>query len=554
MTKYDGLSHPGTVPALTLGIAPAWIEAHCVVPNDELQGQPFTPTLDHLVWLANWYRVRPEAKLGQKNTAFHYRTGVWVAAQKVGKSPAMAAEALFEFVGPSLFGGFAEKEQVYYCADHGCPCGWGSDAGDFEPYVYAPGEPMGRLWPSPRLQFAAVAEDQVENTWGALVPMINMGPLADMLKAGEEFINHPWGGRDARMEIVTSKANTRLGARITAGKCDEIGLWNDHNKMKKFWRTMARGAAGMGGRLSGVTNPPDPSEASQAQALLETPAKDVYKHHFPPPAELDFKKKRERIEIFRYNYQWSPWVDVKSIEAEAADVMRENPGEAERFFGNRIVVGSRAWIQPTIWEQRARPKLEISKRTKIVCGFDGSEVNDWTGIRAETLDFHQFTPRYFGGRRETIWDPAAWDGRVPRNEVHAAWEDIFREFDVVRVYCDPFKWETELAEWADRYGDRIFIEWRTNRISQMHSSLEHFKTDIVGADSKFTHDGCVTTSAHVRNAVEVARPGQKYILNKASESQKIDLAMSAVLAHEAATDAVAAGDRQMNDTTNYAWI
>jgi hypothetical protein len=38
-----------------------------------------------------------------------------------------------------------------------------------------------------------------------------------------------------------------------------------------------------------------------------------------------------------------------------------------------------------------------------------------------------------------------------------------------------------------------------------------------------------------------ARPAGRYVLKKASESQKIDVGMCAILAHEAAGDAIAAG-------------
>ncbi|MGY2747219.1 hypothetical protein [Arthrobacter sp. UYCu723] len=539
-------AHEGSIPQVTLGrLAASWMYAHLVVPDGDAAGDPFRPTLDHIVYLGNFYEVRPTAKPGERNVAFRYRTALWMAAQKVGKSPGIAAEACFEFVGPAVFNGFATFGETYRCRDHGCPCGW--------EYEYAAGEPMGRPWSTPRIQIAAVVEDQVENTWGALVPMIDNGPLANLLKTGEAFIKHPNKNRDSRIETVTSKADGRLGARISRGLCDEIGLWTDSNKMKKFWRTLARGAAGMGGRLGNSTNCYDPAEASQAQELHESRQKDVYKHYFPPPTSLDFRLKADRRKIFAFNYRFSPWVDTRSIESEASAVMESNPAEAERFFGNRIVAGSRSWLQPAQWEKR-KASFTVSPRTKVCAGFDGSETNDITGIRLETLDFQQFTPRYFNGERETIWDPTNWDGRVPRPEVHRAWEDIFREFDVVRAYCDPFKFETELDEWKAMYGDTIFFEWRTNRISQMHASLERFKTDIIEPDSKFSHDGCETTAIHMRNAVERARPGQKYILGKATEMQKIDLAMSSTLAHEAAADAVANGDRNIIDTTTYAWL
>jgi hypothetical protein len=46
-----------------------------------------------------------------------------------------------------------------------------------------------------------------------------------------------------------------------------------------------------------------------------------------------------------------------------------------------------------------------------------------------------------------------------------------------------------------------------------------------------------------------ARPGEKYIIGKPAEHQKIDIAMSGILAHEATMDAIAAGDFVEAETT-----
>jgi hypothetical protein len=81
----------------------------------------------------------------------------------------------------------------------------------------------------------------------------------------------------------------------------------------------------------------------------------------------------------------------------------------------------------------------------------------------------------------------------------------------------------------------------------MHSSLERFRTDVHNAESKFTHDGDTDTYTHLRNAIVRARTVDKltgirtYIIGKPTDHQKIDLAMSSVLAHEAAMDAIASG-------------
>jgi hypothetical protein len=318
--------------------------------------------------------------------------------------------------------------------------------------------------------------------------------------------------------------------------------------MKKFMRTLRRGAAGMGGRASESTNPYDPAENSQAQDTHESKRKDVLKHFYPPPAHLDFALKRDREQIFRWNYASSPWVDIRSIEAESSALAETNPAEAERFFGDRIVAGSGAWLEMPKWEARkVKTPITVAARTKVTLGFDGSDNNDHTGIRLETLAGYQFTPTYGDAKRKTYWDPADWQGRVPRAEVNAAVSELASEFEIVRAYCDPMFWETEIDLWASEYGERVFIKWATNRITAMHSSLERFRTDVHNAESKFTHDGDTDTYTHLRNAIVRARTVDKltgirtYIIGKPTDHQKIDLAMSSVLAHEAAMDAIASG-------------
>ena len=523
-----------------------------MIPEGDNAGDPFVPTLDHRVWLANWYEVKPSAKPGERNVAFKHRTGQWMAAQKVGKSPGVAAETCLEFVGPALFDGFAVEGEFYSCADHGCPCGG--------VYFYEVGEPKGRHWPTPRIQLAAVVEDQVENTWGALVPMIDDGPLANVIpKTGEAFIRHPNRNRDSRVEIVTSKADGKLGARISSGKADETGLWTDQNSMKKFMRTLRRGAAGMGGRVSESTNPYDPAENSQAQDTHESKRKDVLKHYFPPPAHLDFSLKKDREQIFRFNYASSPWVDIRSIEAESQGLAESNPAEAERFFGNRIVAGSGSWMDMPKWEKRkADPPVVVSARTRVTFGFDGSDNNDHTGIRLETLDGHQFTPVYGEARRKTYWRPEDWQGRVPHAEVNAAVSELASEFEIVRAYCDPMFWETDIDNWASEYGEKVFLKWRTNSINAMHASLERFRTDVYNTESAFTHDDDPDVFVHMRNAIIRARTVDKltgiraYILGKPADHQKFDLAMSSVLAHEARMDAIADGALAA-ETPNYVY-
>jgi hypothetical protein len=188
--------------------------------------------------------------------------------------------------------------------------------------------------------------------------------------------------------------------------------------------------------------------------------------------------------------------------------------------------------------------------------FDGSDSDDWTALRAETMDGFQFTPTYSIGdeRFPTIWDPAQFGGRIPRSHVHAAVEQMFRDHDVVRFYYDPPDWKTEGESWALLYGEKVVIEWATYRTTQMHASLERFVTDLT--TGRITHDGCPITKTHIDNARKSPKPGQKYLLAKphGAYHQKIDAAMASVLAHEAAADCRAAGlDKEPDNEPVYVW-
>jgi hypothetical protein len=113
-------------------------------------------------------------------------------------------------------------------------------------------------------------------------------------------------------------------------------------------------------------------------------------------------------------------------------------------------------------------------------------------------------------------------------------------FNVVRFYIDPPYWETEADEAAAKYGDKRVLRWETYRAVQMHAACERLLTDVTKAESGFHHDGCPTTALHMRNARRAARPSQRYVLKKASPTQKIDACVTSIICHEAAGDVTAA--------------
>jgi hypothetical protein len=518
----------------TLGyLVSDWIAAHCVVPDRFQVGSPFVHS-DWQLWnTLNHYRVRESAEWYPDNplmaSAFANRRSQTVRPQKSGKSPMVASIVCAEAVGPVLFAGWARGGEAYVCAENGCLCGW--------VYEYEPGEPMGMCWPTPLIQITATSVEQTDNIYDALRPMIQLGPLAEQIpKTGEEFIRLPNGGR---IDVVTSNARSRLGQRVTFCPQDETGLYTEVSGMIKVAETQRRGLAGMGGRAWETTNPWDPSEDSVGQRTWESTAKDIFRDFPQAPAHLSYKNKTERRKIHKWVYAGSPWVDLDAIEAEAFEIMEKDPAQAERFYGNRIVYGAGQWCEGEDWDARHSDQL-VRAGTEIVWALDGSDVNDWTAIRAELEDGHQFTPCFDDGT-PMVWNPAEHGGQVPRLEVHAAVDLLHERFRVVRAYVDPPYWHTELDEWAHKYGEKIVLPWQTYRPVQMHAACERLVTDVHKKDSGFTHDGCEITGRHVRNAKKAPRPSNRYVLGKPSDAQKIDAAVTSVICHEAAGDATAAG-------------
>lgn len=506
-----------------------WIEAHCRVPGGVYEGEPLVFNGWQLFCSVNHHRVKPDAVVDPRRllAPFFYRRSVIVGPQKCGKSPWGAGELLCDGVGPSVFAGWAVGGERYRCSDHSCGCGW--------EYEYLPGEAMGIPRRKSLLGILAFAEDQTQNVYEPIQAMIHSGPLAEFVKVREGFVRLPNRGMILPM---TAAAKSKLGKPLTGCLGDESGLYTSANRVLDTWQTIRRGVAGMQGRTIELTNPWDPMENSAAQRAFESRRPDIFRYYRKPPTDLDYRKKRERQQIHVHVYADSPWVDTKSaIDPEADELVETDPTQAERFFGNRLVQGLGAFMTDELWTSCTT----TDPPTGPIClGFDGSKSGDWTAIRAETRDGIRFTPTYGPDDRPTIWNPAEWSGRIPKGEVVAAVAELFDRYDVERFYADQDPiWGTQIDEWALGYGEETVIPFPTRVIQRMYFALDRYVNDL--AERTTTHTECAITRTHALNARKVAKPGDKYILGKPSEHQKIDALMADVLAHEAASDARAAG-------------
>lgn len=530
-----------------MAVALDWIERHCVIPDGFRNGQPFTLYGYQALYLQHFYLVKagvPWVPINPiKAPAFVYRRGLLVGPQKLGKDPMEAAQICLEGVGPALFGGYAGRDEGYVCRDHGCSCGW--------EYPYDPGEPKGMLWPTALVQVTAFSEKATDNTYDALRPMIELGPLSSLIpKTGEDFIRLPNGGR---IDTVTSESRSRLGNRITFASQGELGIWDHPTGMDKVADTQWRGLAGMGGRASATTNAWDPAQKSVAQVMYEQGDEDVYVQFTQPPGNLSFTNKDERRRILKAVYPPDTLtpkghVDLDAIEAEAASLVKKDPAQAARFFGNKIVTGSGKAFDIDVWNSRRtahgcnRPNSD-SVRSLITLGFDGSKSGDHTALIATCVMCGWQWPL-------GIWDPAEFGGSIPVDDVNIAVDDAFAKHTVWRFYYDPPYWRDEGAAWSGKYGEDKVKPWETARNRPMAAAVRNYHTAIT--DGTLTHSGDPRYTAHVGNAHKRAlldkdEQGEHlWTVQKASASSalKIDAVPAGVLSWLARTEAVAAGALQ----------
>ena len=278
--------------------------------------------------------------------------------QKHGKGPLAAAITCAEAAGPVRFDG------------------WNAD-----------GEPVGKPWATPHIQVTACSEDQTANTWRALQPMIELGPLGEFFipDTGLTRINLPGGGL---IEPVTASARSRLGQRITFAIQDETHAWVRSNHGLALADNQRRNLAGVGGRFLETTNAFDPVDQSVAQRTQSEPG--VYIDDVDGGAG-SIRNKAERRRVMRKVYGDSltsrgGWVDLDRIDTEIEALLEHDPAQAERFFLNRKLAAEGAAFDPERWDSLIK-KRRTDRNTVIALGVDGARHEDAIAVVATEVEY-----------------------------------------------------------------------------------------------------------------------------------------------------------------------
>lgn len=501
---WRGESYPGEFPSLGWQVA-EWLEEFLVLPDGSRK--PFRLTDEQLELLVRWYALDSSGRRLK-------RRGASMRAKGWGKSPLFGGVAIAELCGPVFFDG------------------WDAD-----------GEPVGRPWPAPWVQIAAVSEDQTDNTYGAAYTMLDESDAADDLDLDIGLTRIHLRDRPAsKIEAVTASSGAREGQRITFAVLDETHLWYPERGGLKLAATLRRNAAKMGGTTFETTNAPELGRGTVAEKTLDAVgAKGLLFDGVEAPWVDDVKdpaQKRKVLEALEVAYSDSStkrggWVDLERIYEEAMDP--DTPeSDVIRFFFNIPRKGDNK-----AWDPKQFAGLVKSVDTAgvpVVLMFDGARTRDCAVLSAWALTE---VPHHFAVQ---VWErPANPDENYehPRGEIRGAVREFIAERDVALfVYDSSFHELNSLYdEWLDEWGEAnpekgtgLMVGYPTASGQRMEKAILRVLEDTRAG--LYTHDGNEQVTAHVMNAV-LGRNRSGYItLQKEKDSLKIDGAVTLTMGYD----------------------
>lgn len=527
-----------------------WIEAMlCHGPGD-VQGEDWVVDDDFALFLCWLYRVHPQDHpLAGRRLV---QRGIFSRAKGFGKSEDAGGFVCAEALGPVRCDGFD-----------------------------ANGDPVGVPVRYPFIRCLATEEDQAGNTYDNVVLMLEEGRAADeyAIDTGltRTFIKEPGGG-----EIVPSTSGdaSKDGGKESASVGDETHLYV-LPRQRQMYGTVARNTGKRKAAeplMLDTTTAWQPGERSVAEQAAERyahlPVEEAVERygvlydHRQGDEPKRFGDDRSVKKALRSAY--GPVVDRMDVDRIVRLVRDAEDPEADlyRYWLNRPRAAASHWLSPDEIKTILRPETIIEPKQMICAGFDGSDSDDHTTLWGCTEDGHLFPVG--------IWaEPLEWPKNerweVPREEVTEAVDWIFETFTVIRLYGDPPWFQTEMGEWAGRYGD-VVREWWTNRDTPMAVACGALRTAIRNEDATIdplplrtdpqTRSGKPLAVAHFENAR--TRKVRIKLEDKAEEAHvvrkerpgsplKIDSVPACVLARKARDDAVKEGEFEITTYERAVW-
>lgn len=500
---------PKGIPDLTLGWQVLeWTDRWLLQPDGPKAGEPWHFTPEQARFIVWWYATNPAGE-------FIYRYGMLRRMKGWGKDPLAAAICCVEFVGPCRFTGFRD------------------------------GQPFAEANQAAWIQTAAVSKDQTRNTMTLFPGMLSKDALQEYeIDLGKEII-YAHHGR-CRIEAVTSSPRALEGGRPSFVVKNETHHWLTNNEGDQMSAVIARNLAKGNSRALAISNAHAPGEGSDAERDYEAYrlGAEGMLYDSVEAGETDLADDDALTTAIEWCRGDSNWINVPRLIKEVRDP-RTAPNDGRRFYLNQLAASEERAFSLEEWNALAKP-YAVAKGALIALGFDGSQTRDHTALIATEIETgYQWVAGY--------WEPhemANGELFIPVDAVKAAVEAAFEDYDVWRMYADPFRWREELAMWAGRYnkpGHEAVVEWNTTMIRKMAYSFAAYRTAIRAGD--LSHDGDERFAACIRNAHKTVHEfrddeGERMwtIAKERPDSPlKIDAAIAGCLSWQARLDAVAAG-------------
>jgi phage terminase large subunit-like protein len=419
----------------------------------------------------------------------------------------------------------------------------------------ASGNPVGVGVTDPYIPMVAYTEEQSDElAYGALMKILEYSELANDFDIGLSRIMRIDGNGKA-VSLATSP-DARDGARTTFQIFDETHRMTTP-RLRAAHRTMLANLPKR--RLSDawsleITTAPAPGEGSVAEDTMDY-ARQVaggaiqdsrlfffHRQAGKDGQELDLSTPEKiRAAVIEASGPAAEWSDIDGIVEQWQDPTADK-SYLERVWLNRLVRASERAFDVERWKDLADPDYLPSDGALITVGFDGARWHDSVAlVGTEILTGFQ----WLLGLWERPENVEKWE--APIDIVDGVVAEAFKRWNVWRMYCDPPYWESLVAEWAGKYGDKRVVEWWTNRPRQMAYAIKAYNTAIMSGD--LLHDGNPHLTRHIGNAVRKILPARDedghplwtIYKERPDSPHKIDAAMAAVLSWEARSDALTAG-------------
>lgn len=496
-----------------------------------MTGEPWRWTPGQKRFLILWYAVDESGR-------FLFRSGVKRGAKGTGKDPMAGAMCNTELVGPVEMYDWDDKT----------------------------GRPVGRPRGFPLVQVMSNSEAQSKDVLRVANAMwsqaardhydLDCGETRTVLKSN--------GGR---FEIPPSSEPSGEGDPATFVALNESHHMTKSNGGERVAamgrRNVAKSPATIQARLCEFTNAHRQAGGSVAEASFNAWQKqtapryrgkrDILYDSIEAPPNTDILTEQGRMAGLKAAYADAAWGDLPRLSDEMMDD-RTSVADTIRYYLNGLAAEEDSWVEPTNFDELARPDVVVADREQIAMFLDCSKSGDATGlVGARITDGHVLTlgmwQRPHGDRGK------GW--LAPRAEVDASARECLGRFDVVWFGIDPSPakddedealywrdvidglhrdYRTKLPVWATPglQGNSVLFDMRLsqrggvdrNRLfteAAMQTALE------IDEDHTLTHDGDSGLRVHVHNARR--RPNQWGVsLGKVNRDSKnlVDLAVCMV--------------------------